>query len=589
MTTDWWPTALAHIPKENPLAHEQVVVAEVQSFDETPHQGQRTMFSLLVPVDQLDFIKASLLSLDHEVSASGPHPSYLKDRPFEPQFWIEARTRPNKKFEPLVLEWRSHHTTVLQPDPGFLMTYGLVPRVGSGGMLFWDDPRSPRRGIVVVSPPSIWSGLVGTHAFVSISREFLRDYLTLRHMALVQVYWELRWAALDSGGEARLGDKEAAEIRLSDKRFLLRRDVSDQSVVSAQVWGARVVAEPGGLPISEDPLDAEGLDWPGIAERVTNDVAMSMGVMDYVYVDDRVLADFEGRPEYRVNPESGSVVHGTQWSVSYCDRVGRNLIRAELKKLYEGAPPHIICHWNKFAVEPIPVSAYPAIADEPNIAKRASELIFGMLDLGDSLAQLAASVGEGKLTAEDFVGLRRSAVRYYGWWSFELTGAIARHAPVTMSADAFLERCMNITKLVVEGLSEKALRRLVAALGIPSKTTANWRTLKLLDCVVRLAQVAVATGIGASKSGEELWKRLNEDGTTPEQPIACFFALYDLRLLEAHRSASLPNKLTQEFARFGVEPGDTAGGYGTALDRVFDQLSARLYEVAEKISSAAAY
>ena len=33
---------------------------------------------------------------------------------------------------------------------------------------------------------------VDTHAYVSIARDFLQDYLTLRHMALVQVYWEKR-------------------------------------------------------------------------------------------------------------------------------------------------------------------------------------------------------------------------------------------------------------------------------------------------------------------------------------------------------------------------------------------------------------
>ena len=84
---------------------------------------------------------------------------------------------------------------------------------------------------------------------------------------------------------------------------------------------------PGGLPVSQNPLDGEGLSWPGIGKSVTNRIAHTLSASDSVYVDDSVLADFEGRSEFGINPESGSVTHGTQWSVGYCSRIGRNLIR----------------------------------------------------------------------------------------------------------------------------------------------------------------------------------------------------------------------------------------------------------------------
>lgn len=126
-------------------------------------------------------------------------------------------------------------------------------------------------------------------------------------------------------------------------------------------------------------MDDKGLAWPGIDKPVTNSVARGLGTSDYIYVNDAVLANFEGRPEFIIHPESGLVSHGTQWSVGNCIRIGRDLIRLELKKLYEQAPPEIIRHWHDFAVAPVPMSAYPAILDQPNIATRAKDLTFAVV------------------------------------------------------------------------------------------------------------------------------------------------------------------------------------------------------------------
>jgi hypothetical protein len=34
MALDWWPAPLAHVPKEDPWAHDHVIVAEIKSFDD---------------------------------------------------------------------------------------------------------------------------------------------------------------------------------------------------------------------------------------------------------------------------------------------------------------------------------------------------------------------------------------------------------------------------------------------------------------------------------------------------------------------------------------------------------------------------
>ena len=579
MAKDWWPTPLAHMAEEDPWAHDDVVVAEVRSFDEGPHAGQRAVFAALVPLDQIKTVETALANLNHNVSTSGPYPSYMKDRPYTPSFWVGAKGLPSEKYEPLVQVWRSHDKTVLQLDTGFLMTYGLVPRSVEGGTVYWDDPQAPRTNVVTVTAPSVWKFPLSTHAYVSISKDHLQDYLTLRHMALVQIFWEIRWGKIDPEIERRLNGEEGVNIDFPDRRFHLGRAMGGRDSVFAQVWGARLLATPGALPITAETLDDDGLVWPGIDKSVTNEVAQGLGVTDYVYVDDCVLSAYEGRPGFSICPESGSVSHGTQWSVSFCDRVGRDTIRLEIKKLYEGAPAAVVRHWHKFAVAPLP-RANPL--NEPNIAKRAKAVTYALVGLGEALSNLAESL-DLAISPHEFVALRRAALDYSGWWTSEVAEPASRHAPLSLHADDFLDRCMTLGKLLIEGVKEAKLRQLLQTIGAPAEDIKGLGSLKLLDRIVCLAQLAESTGLTMARDGAVLWQRLSAEGTNPAQPVSHLFALYDIRILKAHKGSDRDQKLQAELKRFGIKPGEEGSGYGKILDRIYDTLSAEIVEVTTKI------
>jgi hypothetical protein len=283
-----------------------------------------------------------------------------------------------------------------------------------------------------------------------------------------------------------------------------------------------------------------------------------------------------------VVPESGAVSFGTRWTVGYCRRVGRNLIRLELKKLYEGVPAAVTQRWHKFAVEPPPPGAYPAILDELNIGRRAKALTYAIVNLGENLAALARRVGLPELAPDSFVGLRRSDLDYRGWWKFLAAETIGRHVPLNMPVDVFLDRCLSINKLAVEGLVERSLRKMLHAMGVPPKEIEKLRTLKLLDCVVRMCRVAHASGLSLSISGGEIWQSLLTNGTDPPQPIPRMFALYDMRVLKAHTSDD-QNKLAACLGRFGINPSEAAAGYGMILDRMYDALIAGIASVNEKV------
>jgi len=220
---NWWPSPLAHLRDADPWAEADIVVAEIQSFDDGAHTGHRHLFSALVPISDLEEIKRSLANFGHEVHASGPQPVASPKHPYTPDFWMQTDSSPRRTYEPLVLSWRSHDKTVLQLDPGFAMTYGLAPRAFGDGETRWDDPAAPRPDIARVTAPSVWDWPSGTHAFVTIRKDYLQDYLTLRQMALVQGYGEMRWAETDEEIEIKLGSQEGVDIKLSDRHYALRR------------------------------------------------------------------------------------------------------------------------------------------------------------------------------------------------------------------------------------------------------------------------------------------------------------------------------------------------------------------------------
>ena len=315
-------------------------------------------------------------------------------------------------------------------------------------------------------------------------------------------------------------------------------------------------------------------------------ICAGIGPLSCVWV--RIIArryNYEGRQGFQVYPESGSVHFGGQWAVSYCDRIGRDLIRLEIKKLYEGVPAEITRHWHKFAAEPPPDTSYEAVAASRHVAGRARALTYGMANLAENLAMLSDSMGMSPQAADTFFALRKEKLDYSGWWTFDAAEVVSRQIPRDMTLDTFLDRCLSLTKLLVEGLKEPPIRNIVRAAGVPEKDAKGYRTLKLLDCVVRLKQVAAATGLFLKANDPTVWERLVADGTDPPQPIGHLFALYDLRLQKAH-AGSKAAEITKILARFGINEGETAAGFGLVLDKVYDRLIDELNHVNKVLTGA---
>jgi hypothetical protein len=421
LARDWWPDALVWHSEEPPITDGRVKLALVENHDEA--LKHRHVYAALGDPDEARRLITSPGFKGHDSDSNSPHPSAgVGD--YEPRFWVF--TDGTVEFEPLAIRWDSGGMEVVLPDQGLLMTYGLVPRYTQDQVVHWDDLETPQpdRIIAATSTSNLFDepGI----AFVDADAALVQDYSSLRGLSVVQVYYvETPFPGDDKANEL-LGEADQIEIELSGRTIVLVRMRNGE--ILARCWGVRLVIDPGAMPFTEGRWEYGEFDWPG-AGIISKEAARMAGIGDHVsevFVRDTVLARFEGQPDIAINPESGAVSYKNQWSVSWCQRYGRDLIRVDLKKLYEGNRPEIVRHYHSHAVEPPPLS--DRRWGDPNVATRAKRVAFAWSYLGEALERLARMFGIGAC-AGDFVSVDRANLEYRGWWSdgeFEL---IARHIP----------------------------------------------------------------------------------------------------------------------------------------------------------------
>jgi hypothetical protein len=316
---------------------EEIVVALLSDEKVQGVEGISQIYTALVPLNLVEEVLASEGGIGYIVESSGPFP-VRETEVYDPKFWIEGPSGIN--FEPLVVGWGHHNRDVMVPDNRFLMTYGLCPRfIADENKMAWDDLSRPMHDVVQVKPlskyslPNRYSG-----AKVQIKRKYAEDFASLRQCALVAVFYEERRFQQEEELEQLLDGQESYSVELPGKSLQITR-LSKAHYVCC-VSGCRLILIPSSRPITDEQNPQ--LKWPGDSQVMTHNRAMQSSLMDRVYVSDEVLSKFEKQPKFEVNPNDGSVDYEGQWSLSFSQRVGRNYIAYDLKKLYEGCPPDII-------------------------------------------------------------------------------------------------------------------------------------------------------------------------------------------------------------------------------------------------------
>lgn len=580
-SSDRWPRVFDSLKNRLAEAGECVTLAESWEEERDGARCARKLTCGLVREDEYETLTGDP-ELGHKVDSSGPYPS-PRESECIPRFWIFGTAAIPDHIEPLVLSWSANNHTVQQPEPGLLMTYGLMPRVEANGITHWDEPTAPTPDVLTVNPVSRYVPFHETPSSVLIRRDYLQDYASLRHRSIVCVFYE-RWIVRDYEEARRLlGAAQYREWRFRDAYVRIQTIEGDDSRFHIDIWGHRLLIRPGPLPVSEDANRFGALTWPGVPVAINDENWRHQG-MTYVYVKDEVLSRFEGRPEYEISPENGGVSFGAQWGVSYCNRIERDLIRLEVFKLYEGNPPDIVRHYHEHAVAP-PLGTFADWSRVRNIAVRARDVVHALVRLGDAIAALATQVLARPVSSSDVVSIDRQWLDHHGWWNAEAVEPICRHVPLSTTRDSFVERCKDLHRLIGEGLREKLLRELLSALGVDAASLKDLRSLRLLTRLVELARLAQDAGLDLAADSTAVIARF----TAPTDPSPCrnLFALNDVRQLDAHRSSSsFSQRLNAGLITFGVDPASTTPGYGRAIDAMYDALAAELSACADALETA---
>ena len=580
----FWPKALAHLtaPYDDGLS-EHVVIAEIDNGPHAGYPGFRKISTALVLVAVLDEVLNARGGIGWEVESWGPHPCVDEGRVFETRFWVDGRKGTDEKFQTVLNAWKHHDQEVVLPDSVMLMTYGLVPRYLADGTVCWDDPQGPVYDVIRARSRVDYKEKVKRPlALLTMRRSYLEDYCSLKKCAAVAVYYEERFSTGDADFEAVLNGQEGRQFELPGRLLGIANLKGAYHAAAPQfsrVWGSRLILRPTKRPIT-DAEDPE-LVWPGHPGPMTLQRASDEWL--YGYVSDAVLTEYESRPEFSVHPESGGVSYGGWWATSYTHRIGRGHIRVELKKLYEGCPPHVIAHWHRFAVAEGVAEHDRTDHGDRNVAVRAKELIHSFLRVTEVLGDLSDRLTAG--FAQDEIGtLATEDVEYTGWWTPEVMKSITAVIPLTATQDQFLGRAVALFKLL-ELLKPAPLRNLLLQLGIPREQIKDFAALKLLATLCQLHLLAVEHGhdlVDDSAPVVALW-----DATRRLPALKRVFALNALRVLAAHVPGDEKSrKITDAVAAFGVDVGATATGWGYAMDALYDGLIADLNAVADILMSA---
>ena len=561
-----WPPSLAHLSSPQP-AMDMVTIGEISSDSHRTYPGELMLYTMMVPYEEAEAFLGQTgeigVRLNSGCSGTCPHLSHWGNG----IFWGYGPG--GARYESLVASWQDGFNAVFEPSPALLARYCLVPRNLANGTVCWDDPAGPTHDVVRVRPRSRYvDRRWDTPARVEIRREYLEDFLFQNECIAAATFYEGRFSTDDRGFALMMGEREQVIIERPGAYLDLRtveRRRADGMNQYAQVWGRRLVLRPECSPIT-DETDPE-LDWPGIGTVSSHSEAYKkLGPVGKIHFSDAVLVEFEGKQEFSIQPEDGSVTYGGQWSAGYCRRVGRNHIALELRKLYEGTPASIIRHYHRFAVDDGTARLDDETNGSRNVGMRAKELVYSYLDVADALASLSLALGLD-FKPEELCGFDREDVDYVGWWCVPDFGPLFRVSPETTDQSTFLKRCLDIQKLL-DRLSIPALRQLVLRLGIERKKASQLKQLRLLGTLCQFAEIAKKQGLDLGEDTDAVRDLWDEKQVLPFlDPV---FALNGLRNKAGH--VLVPSEIDETVAAFGIDVQSTATGWGQALDAVYDQL-----------------
>lgn len=555
-----WPEAFNDLKRCLLATGPRVLLGEHHNDEADGVAFDRMLCVGLVDPDQYRQISLDE-ELGHEVEFNGPYPT-PREFGLDLKFSIQSGTNPDSlEIVPIVHSWTQHVHTTLLPDSVFLATYGLSPSVQSNPQkIVWNDLSVPEYGVVECIPYSKYDHTRSERAFVDCCRRYFQDYCNLLQKQAICFFYEHR--VVPAIGVA---PEQATDEELNIKEALIWRqylDSSDQIV--HQIWGRHTIHLPSQIfPVSGKKSGKTKHIWPGSKQGTNSE---SSFVFEFVYVSDAVLAVFEGKPDYSIMP-CGSVSFGSQWSVGFCQRVGRDGIRLEKRKLYECAPPEVTELYFKHAIDPVPSYQWKAL----NVATRTKHIVSGVIELLAVLKRISDVNAPDEPRSPD--QLTAANAKYYGWWNLKGIDTVMRHIPKEMTEEMFVARCKSLCVLAIESISEKQIRRQLKLMGFEHERIKELRSLRLLNMLAHCASIARDSGLQLPEDSQSIVERALETGFNPSL-VGTLEAVNAARQLDAHGFDN--GRFARSLARLNQPSPIMRSELGYLLDDIYDRVAREL-------------
>ncbi len=325
---------------------------------------------------------------------------------------------------------------------------------------------------------------------------------------------------------------------------------------------------------------ADGLQWPGITGPVSRASADDITRKDIVvFLNDKFLERYEQNSLYESTPVdiyngwNCSPSYLGQWSFTGCRRVGRNLIRVELRDLYKGVPDRETIHAHNHAMDPELVKQKDQ--NEEHIVSKVDRFLKQILSLEGNLSLLAAALDIEK-PVDNLLGFSGKEIAANGWLHYPQLSKLAQVAPLEMTQQAFLARCKSMHE-IWQKLPDGFLRKVLEKMGVPKKAIATLGKLKLLQCLLNLL-----TRYNDNLEAPDALKRADEpEGwNVKNNDIAMLFVTYDLRIADAHDAVDKIQRLQDQ----NFDTATLHQGHGRALDFVMDGVIKAFSEINRPLS-----
>lgn len=571
MSNELLPKCFDYINDRYNQDEEYVIIGRIVTSSVNGFWGTTYLCTGLVPNEDLDELLSSDSPSGYEVQNNGPLPMLDNDEKFENNPHIRGLN--DKQYQPLVHCWNNHNKTTFIPIVELLMVYGLTSR-NIKNRIVWDDLRKPVFVVIDNISKSDYyyernKGYISSDAYVKIRKEYLEDYAHLKNASVVAFYWEERWIK-DTNDfiENKLSNTDIYEYKIPSNRIKLMRTMAENYTYNCQTHGRQLVIKPTKRPISNpEPLM---LNWPNYKGSINPKEAMSFQ-FENVFVKDKFLIRFENESELQIYPESGSVDYDGRWCIIRTERISRNVIELELKKLYEANPDHIIKHVHSYAITEEEAKKDIDIFGTNNIGLRAKNFVYSLIELFKSFEKLC-SISKLEFDYEDLINLPWVEIDYSGWYTFKDLYQLSNVVEVNCTETFFQIRAKLLYKLI-EKISEKNIRKIINQIGFKTKyNLSEFGSLTLFSIVFQIIEITNNKSINFVNDIDIIINNFNDD--FKNESLSYLFALSNIRNYESHSSSSvLKQKYLDALKTFNINPEENRSvGWGLSVDKLYDNL-----------------